>query len=124
MDRQQLQSVNSWEQIQHLRDTDPDMTERRIREVALIQGLDLPHTPGIKPEHGPRGVTYWRVYCLGCTHKYGRVAMACELGRWSAPGQLVDAWSVLSSVDEALADRRESGVDADLDLELDPAASF
>jgi hypothetical protein len=98
----QLQAVNSWAAIQHLRDTDPEMTERRIREIAKIQGLDLPHTPGIRPEYGPRGVAFWRVYCLGCTHDTGRVAMACALGRWSAPGQLVDAYSVLSEVDAAL----------------------
>lgn len=120
MDRMQLQAVNNWAAIQRLRDTDPMLTERRIREVALIQGLDLPHTPGIRPEYGPHGVAFWRVYCLGCTHETGYVAMACARGLWSAPGQLVDAFSVLSGVDAALS-RPEPEDEFDPSELLEPA---
>lgn len=106
--------MNTWAAIQHLRETDPDMTDRRLREIAHIQGLDLPHTPGIQHVISVSGSSCWQVYCLGCTHQYGSMARTCRFGIWEAPGMLVDAEPMLTRLAAALDDRPE---EADGELE-------
>jgi len=76
------------------------------RDVAMANGLDLPHQPGILRVPGRGDVESWAVHCIGCTFETAQIQPRCRMAYWHGPAVLVDALELRAALDDLAAELR------------------